>query len=948
MNFGKKGIKSKYKNIHSVPKKSGTKVLLTSIKVIIVLILFAGITVGFAGLGFVKGIIDNAPDASAIDLSPTGYATKIYDSSGNEIESLVQSGSNRVYASLDEIPTHLIYAFVSIEDERFYEHNGIDIRGILRAGMHGLASGSFSQGASTLTQQLIKNKLFNSGMGETTFMQSLKRKIQEQYLALELEKVYSKNDILEAYLNMINLGSNTLGVQAASRKYFDKDVWELTLSESAVIAAITQNPHYLNPINYPEDNATRRKEILKKMLKFEYITQEQYDEALADDVYDRIQNIRIEFGSGQAYSYFVDEIINQVLADLQTIGYTATEANYALFSGGLSIYTTMDSKIQQICDEEFVNPENYPANVEYSISWALTVEHEDGTRQNYSERNIEAYFKYGDSAHGVKADSFFKLIFDSPEEADEYIETYKKNKLTDTDKIIGERVYYTPQPQVSFVIMDQSTGYVKAIIGGRGDKLANRTQNRATDSLRQPGSTFKILSTYAPGLNEGLFSLASVQYDEADYVTVKGNTIKNWDKKYVGFVSMRLSIANSINITTTKALTEITPELGGDYVERFGITTLIKESEYINGEWKSDLGPSLALGGLTKGVSNLELTAAYAAIANDGIYQEPILYTKVLDHSGNVILDKTATQDTHRVLSKETSALLTDSMQDVLTYGTGTAAKLKNMSVAGKTGTTSDYNDIWFVGYTPYYTAGIWSGYDENKSQTKEATGNSNANSYHKKLWATVMNRIHAELQYKSFKMPNSLIEVEVCSKSGKLPVPGVCDTTVEGNCITKEYFTADTVPTEYCDNHIVVEMCGESGAIACDACPRETIWGMVYINNIHLTPETGASNQSGFVLPFDLTTAYCPVHYVPPVIDDPLNPDGTLPDGTLPGEPGTPGGSVGPGGETFPEEESPLNPTPGGLPTDNESTTPESSYHDESPTADTPYDTPNLWEMFQ
>ena len=938
MNFGKKGIKAKYKNIHSVPKKSGTKILLTTVKVIIVCILLVGITVGFAGLGFVKGIIDNAPDASAIDLSPTGYATKVYDSAGNEIDSLVQSGSNRVYASLDEIPTHLIYAFVSIEDERFFEHNGIDIRGIFRAGIHGLTSGRFDQGASTLTQQLIKNKLFNTGMGETTFMQSLKRKIQEQYLALELEKVYSKNDILEAYLNMINLGSNTLGVQAASRKYFDKDVWELTLSESAVIAAITQNPHYLNPINYPEDNATRRKEILKKMLKFEYITQEEYDEALDDDVYARIQNVRIEFGDGNVYSYFVDKIIEQVLKDLQAIGYTSTEASYLLYSGGLSIYTTMDSKIQQICDEEFINQENFPENTEYSISWSLSVKHEDGTTQNYSERNIEAYFKYGDSANGIKADSFFKLIFDSPEEADEYIETYKKNKLSSTDEILGERVYYTPQPQASFVVIEQSTGYVRAIVGGRGEKQASRTQNRATNTLRQPGSTFKILSTYAPGINEGLFSLASVQYDEKDYVTVKGNKIKNWDKKYVGFVSMRLSIANSINITTTKALTDITPELGGDYVEKFGITTLIKESEYINGEWKSDLGPSLALGGLTKGVSNLELTAAYAAIANNGMYQEPILYTKVLDHNGNVILDKTATQETHEVLTREAAALITNAMQDVLTYGTGTAARLSNMAVAGKTGTTSDYNDIWFVGYTPYYTAGIWSGYDENKSQTKAETGNSNANSYHKTLWATIMNRIHAELQYKSFQMPGSLVEVEVCSKSGKLPIPGVCDMSVEGNCITTEYFTADTVPTGYCDNHIVMEMCGVSGALACEYCPRETIWGMVYINNIHLTPETGESNQTAIVLPFDLTTAYCPVHYMPPGTEDPLNPGVDIPGGTdIPGESDTPGESI-----TIPDEDSPLAPTP------DESTTPESPYYDESTTADTPYDTPNLWDMFQ
>lgn len=882
MNFTKKGIRDKYKNMHSLPNKMGRKTLLTALKIFLVIMLFVIVTVGFAGLGFVKGIIDNAPDINQIDLSPTGYATKIYDSSGNEIESLVQSGSNRVYASLNEMPTHLIYAFVDIEDERFFEHNGIDIMGIVRAGIHGLTSGSFNQGASTITQQLIKNKLFNVGMGETTFMHSLKRKIQEQYLAINLEKIYDKTELLEAYLNMINLGSGTLGVQAAAHKYFNKDVWELTLSESTVIAAITKNPTGFDPIQYPNANAGRRKRILNNMLKFGHITKEEYDEALADDVYARIQNIRLEFGSGNVYSYFVDELIGQLISDLQEIGYTKTEAQYLVYSGGLEVYTTLDSRIQQICDEEYQNPDNFPANTEYSISWALTVEHEDGTTKNYSERHIEAYFKYGDSANGIKANSFFKLIFDSPEEADEHIETYKKNKFNEGDKIIAERIYYTPQPQSSFVVIEQSTGYIAALVGGRGEKEASLTLNRATDTLRQPGSTFKVLSTYAAGLNEKLFTLADVKYDEEGYVLADGTPVKNWDKKYQGFVSIRKSIEDSINIVALKTLTEITPALGFEYVEKFGISTLVR-SEYLNGMWRSDIGQSLALGGLTKGVTNLELTAAYAAIANNGTYLEPIYYTKVLDHSGNVILDKTVNQESHRVLTTETAALLTNAMQDVVKKGTGTAAKLSNMPVAGKTGTTDSYNDIWFAGYTPYYTATIWSGYDENKNQTKSATGNSNANSYHKKFWAKIMTRIHEDLEYKEFQMPKSLVQATVCSKSGKLAIPGTCDTTQEGNCITTEYFTADTVPTEYCDNHIIVEMCGESGKIACDACPRETIWGKVYINNVNLTPKSGASNQTPFILPFD-DSQMCPLHYIPSVPDipvDPDNPDTTIPDET-------------------------------------------------------------------
>lgn len=878
MNYGKNGISAKQKKITSVSSKLSTKLGITIIKVFLVVMLVSVTFVGFAGLGMIKGIIDNAPDISTIDLTPEGYATKFYNTDGEEIASLVQSGSNRISASLEEMPTHLIYAFVDIEDQRFFDHNGIDIKGIIRAAVNGVTNGfHFNEGASTITQQLLKNKVFNTGMGEGSFIVSLKRKIQEQYLAVELEKLYSKEEILENYLNMINLGSNTLGVQAAAKRYFNKDVWDLTVSESAVIAAITQNPSGKNPIYYPENNNARRMDILENMLKFGHITQAEYDIAVADDVYTRIQNNNIEYiNNSSVYSSFTDATLSRLISDLQTKkGYTEAQAQQLVFAGGLSVFTTQDKAIQTICDEEYKNEENFPSDTKYSITWAWSIQHSDGTTENFSERSLESFFKYGDEEKGISGDRFFKLIFSSTEEADAAIDTFKQAKLTASDIELGENLIYTPQPQSSFVIMDQSTGEVKAIVGERGEKEINRSLNRATSSARQPGSTFKIVSTYAAALDTAGFSLASVQYDEAGYTSPDGYPFNNYDGKYIGFCTLREAIEDSINVVAVKTIADITPSLGFSYLKNFGFTTLVESRVASNGNTYSDLNYSLALGGITDGVTNLELTASYAAIANDGVYVEPILYTKVLDHNGNVLIDNTP--ETHRVIKDTTAFLLTSAMQDVVNKGTGTAARISGMPTAGKTGSTSDYNDVWFVGYTPYYTAGIWSGYDENKSQT------GSERSYHRALWGKIMTRIHENLEAKDFSKPEGLVQATVCKKSGKLAVEGVCDCDPRGSMITTEYFVKGTEPTETCDTHIQVMVCKDSGALATDGCPAESLQPYTYINRASIptkvspdaqtatnpdgTPSEdatlilGTSEDLTYLMPDTLIDNYCPIH---------------------------------------------------------------------------------------
>ena len=741
--------------------------------------------------GAIRGAISTAPSVDTIDISPTGYATYVYDSAGTQIEELVSSGSNRVYVTLDEIPVSLQHAFVAIEDERFYEHNGVDPQGIVRAFVQGIKTGSFSQGASTITQQLLKNNVFTDWTSETSFGERLRRKIQEQYLAVSLEEITDKDTIIENYLNTINLGQGCYGVEAAALRYFDKDVSELNLSEASVIAGITQNPTKYNPISHPDRNAERRTRVLNKMLELEYITQSEYNEAMEDDVYARIQEVD-ETKETSIYSYFVDSLIDEVVADLMEVkGYSEQQAYKLLYSGGLSIYTTQDPDIQQICDEEYQNEENFP-DAGYSFSLSFAVQHSDGSVNWYDEQSMLTYLK-----ENVSSKSY--LIYDSQEEARAAIDAYEQVVLDlgkSGDEIVEgtESVIYTPQPQASIVIMDQATGQVKALVGGRGKKEASLTLNRATDTARQPGSTFKVLSTYAPAIDTGMFTLASTQ-DNSPYYYADGTQVHNYDNSYTGWTSLRTAITKSINVVTVKTLTDLTPQVGYDYLLDFGFTTL----------QDSDIVQSLALGGITKGVSNLELTAAFATIANGGTYTEPVYYTKILDYKGNVLIDKTP--DTHRVLSEQSAWLLTSAMEDVVTKGTGTAVDFGTTAIAGKTGTTTSNVDSWFVGYTTGYTCGVWGGCDTNEPM--------DTTTFTKALWKAVMGRIHEDLPYEEFVQPDGIVTKTVCRVSGLLPADAC-----SGDTFT-EFFAANNVPEEYCTLHQSYDICEESGLLATEYCPN-------------------------------------------------------------------------------------------------------------------------------
>lgn len=783
MNYGKKSTAKKRTALISRSSMMGKRARVSFIRVLFVSLIALCIAVTCLGVGSFRGVIDTAPDVDDIDIMPLGYATFLYDDAGNQIRKLAAPDSNRLPVTLDQIPVDLQHAVVAIEDERFYEHNGIDVKGILRAGMKALTTGDFSEGASTITQQLLKNNVFTNWTSESTQLERFTRKIQEQYLAVQVEKKTDKDTILENYLNTINLGAGSYGVQAAARQYFDKDVWDLNLSECATLAGITQNPTKFNPIINPDSNRKRRKEVLQHMLDQNYITQDQYDEALVDDVYSRIQAAQEKNSSTEntVYTYFEDELTDQIINDLMNIkGYTKKQATNLLYSGGLKVYTTQDSKIQNILDEEYADPSNYPDTVQYELDYALTVTDPNGNQVNYSKEMLQLYFQ--------NEDPDFDLLFDSPEDGQTYVDKYKASILANGSKVLAERVNFAPQPQSSMSVIDQHTGYVKALIGGRGEKTASLTLNRATDTTRQPGSTFKIVSTYAPALNEKGMTLATTFEDEP-YEYPDGSPVNNATRSYNGTTTIRTAIQNSINVVAVKCLEKVTPELGLKYLDNFGFTTLAHGTEAdkdANGNVWSDANLATALGGITRGVTNVELCASYAAIANGGNYIKPIYYTKILDHNGNVLIENTAAE--RSVIKESTAFLLTSAMEDVVKQGTGTACQLDNMPVAGKTGTTEAYNDLWFVGYTPYYTCAVWSGYDNNEKLPDYARN------FHKALWKKVMTRIHEGLPSKEFEKPASVEKLSVCEETGLLPRAG-CP-------VITEYFDVGTMPTEYCDQH--------------------------------------------------------------------------------------------------------------------------------------------------
>lgn len=732
------------------------------LNLILVLILTSMLSVGLFTLYTILSIINSTPeiDPTRID-ELLDESTFIYDYSGNLIERVTHQNGYRIVASTADIPDHLKKAIVAIEDERFYEHKGIDYKRLGGALWHNITTRSLGQGASTVTMQLAKNLY-------TTPEKSLKRKIQDAYYALEIEKQLSKDEILLSYMNVADFSRNVKGVQAAANTFFNKDVSKLTLAECALLAGVPRRPVYYSPYQTekisPDDNIgelqiltilstkepyqpteqdisnyykaysfgkidrfmltqlkkgdyymrkavlnpkakSRQGVVLDKMEELGYITSQEKQEALNEE-------LKITLGKrkvGGISSYFTDVLKNEVIKAFVADGKTPDEAEELFFQGGLRIYSTLNMDVQKKLEKVINNPENYP------------------------------------------------------------------NSYIDKDGII--------QPQVSMVLMRQNTGEVRALVGGRGiggSEIFNRAINP-----RQPGSAIKPIAVYAPALENGM-TAASVFDDSPRY---DKDLKKMWPKNstgYMGKTVMRNLLIRSSNVGAVEVGCNLIPGSKQasiremvKYLQEFGITSVVTRDKDPK---HNDEQASLALGGMTYGISPLELTAAYAAIANNGTYIKPVFFTRIEDSNGKILLEKT--EQTNNVMDSANAFILKHMLYGAVNSlspkGTGLAAKLNNMTTAGKTGTTTDKKDAWFVGITPYYTSALWIGADMPKELSE---GSSMAT----RLWKKVMDDVHKGMPNEGFPPPSSVISVRVSPYTGLLSSSGYT-----------EVFKKGTEPTRY------------------------------------------------------------------------------------------------------------------------------------------------------
>lgn len=928
------------KKKHKKNKKSGLKIFL----LVLVIVIIIGIG---ATAGIVIAIAKEAPEIDPTNISALLNQTSfILDQNGNVIEK-IQTKEYRTIVSIDQMPEHLKDAFISIEDERFYDHIGVDPKGIIKSTIDNIKAGHIVRGASTITQQLAKNLYLTSE-------KKLDRKIKEAYLALQIEKVLTKDQILEAYLNRIFLGQGAYGVQEAAQTYFSKDVEDLTIAESAVLAGIIKSPSKyalfktLPPEKfdsekhvevgqidtlgekyiavYNEEAINRQKVVLAKMLELGKITEEEYNEALNEDIRAKIKPGEKKIKG--ISSYFNDYIKVQVIeALMEELGYSKEEAEEELYTGGLKIYSTMDVDLQRQLEDIYKNftevllgnPDNIkgPAFISWRLNSAQNIVDERNNIIFYKQEHLldENYnliiekntFELTDNQLILKNKKLTPYK-SNIEIADYYRIDNRKNLVThrlgtlalpeeefsitedkaiiisnnflknnpdfysisdDGNLLINEKYFYRHkegivQPQSATVIMDYKTGEIKALVGGR-DVEGYQILNRATSSPRQPGSTIKPLSAYLPALDNGFTAASPI--DDIPYYNNEGELWpNNWYTGYKGIHTLRKSVEQSVNVNSVKVVEAIGIKNSMEYLSRMGIINkndptkdnfiTAAENNINNDENLSALG----LGGMSKGLTPLEMTAAYGSIANAGTYIKPIAFTKVLDNNDNLLIDNTPKKNA--VVSPEIAYIMSDILRTTVTNGIAGRAQIPNMPTAGKTGTTQDKADAWFVGFTPYYVTGVWIGNDS--PQIKLNQGSSIAAQF----WKIIMTQVHEGLESKSFEQPANIVSVQVCSQSGKLPTE-LCSHDPRGSTIITEIFAQGTQPTEFCETHVELKIDTTTGKIANEYCPEENVVTKVFIKR---DPPYNPSEHNG-IMPVDYQytapTEVCDVHNQENAIDE-------------------------------------------------------------------------------
>jgi penicillin-binding protein 1A len=693
----------------------------------------------------------------------------ILDKDGNKLAEL-SGDENRKIIKLDQMPKNLKNAYVAIEDERFYDHSGVDFKrtaaAIVQYVLHG---GKSSFGGSTITQQLVKNITKDD---ERSGKEGIIRKVKEWAKAYQIERMISKDQILELYLNIIFVGgNNNLGVEVGAEYYFNKPASELDLAECAFLAGINSSPNSYNPYGEKDNSEKIKKKtktVLNKMRELGMIEQSEYDEA-NKKVDEGLQFQKTE-SKGSIYSYHTDAAIAQVIEDIaKEKDISKSLASAYVYSSGLTIYSTQDTNLQSQMDEIMV-------------------------------KNSGEYTRNSKKVEGTTSQS-------------------------------------------AMVIIDNETGYVVGVEGGLGEKKESRGLNRATQSTRQTGSSIKPLTSLVPGINEGTITTATIYDDSETDFKIKGWKPKDYNA-FKGLISVRSAVTTSQNIPFIKIVSELTPAKSVEYLERMGVTSINKEKDGL---------AAVSIGGFTNGITPLEMAGAYATIANKGVYRKPVFYTKVTDPDGNTVLESKQNQE--QVISEQAAYVIKDMLKSVVQSGTATYCKISGIDVAAKTGTTNDNYDKWLCGFTNYYTAACWYGFDQNE----EIKGSTNVAG---RIWSAVMSKVHSGKSGSRFDKPSGVVSVSICRNSGKKATSKCTDTY-------EEIFVEGKVPGD-CDGHAnSAQICNETGLRANEYCPekvtkyysytvekeRLSLWNTSSSSsknppegycNVHNASNSGSQNQNG------------------------------------------------------------------------------------------------------
>lgn len=683
-------------------QKRRAKRKLNPFRLVILLLVLVVIIGGGISIGLVFASVKDMPALSP-EMLESGASTMVYDKDGKLVTQIGIRYS--VPVDIKDVPEQVKNAFLSIEDPNFRNHHGISIRGIARAAVNDIISRSRGEGGSTITQQLVRTSMLSPE-------KTIKRKIQEAILAIQVERRYTKDEILEMYLNNVYLGEGAYGIQAASQTYFGKTVDQLNLEEAALLGGLPQAPSAYSPFRDPEAAKARSSDVLDSMVKNKCISAGEAEEAKGKEI--KLDNKELALLQ-YPYPYFLDYITDELVEKF---------GEDEVFKGGLKVYTTLDTDIQLFAETAMARTANFPSS-----------------------------------------------------------ETDENGML---------------QPEGAAVVLEPGTGYIRALVGGR-EHTQKRQWNRAIQTARQPGSAFKPIAAYGPAIEYQGLGPASV----VDDVPVRYGSYepRNFDGRYRGLITLRTALTNSINVAAVKIMV--------DYV---GIENAIKFASSLGIDLDpSAHGASMALGGLNKGVTPLQMASAYGAFANMGTYIEPIAILKV-EKSDGVVLEQTIPKQ-RQVMKASTAYLVTDMLKSVVQSGTGTGAQI-GRPVAGKTGTTDEGKDLWFVGYTPELVTAVWIGYDQPAAMPQAYGG-----TYPTRIWQEIMSKALSDVPVKNFSMPSGIVTSTVDGKSGLLPGP-----ITPGDSLVTDLFAEGTVPTTTDNVHGYVEVCAASGQLPTPNCPDKVI----------------------------------------------------------------------------------------------------------------------------